>query len=260
MRRNKTCLSVSPLEGREVPACIVSYPNPETMVVSGNAANDVVILRDNGAGGVSGWATGAGFFNHAGIKNIVVATGDGADRVYYQLSSHLLPGQERNVTALLGNGNDYFLANLHSPAGVPSDLRAGSSLNITVNGGDGNDHLVANALGGVDVALGAKLAVNLNGWTGNDLIRAYYAGENDGTVAFNLDGVSGNDRIHGYVYARLGSTGVISAEEDGGTGNDYMTLAVYKPLTATLAKAQIDGGAGLDIGLGTANVTKLNVP
>jgi hypothetical protein len=260
MRRNKSCLSVSPLEGREVPACIVSYPNPETMVVTGNAANDVVILRDNGFGVVSGWATGAGFFGHAGIKNIQVFTGDGADRVYYHLQGHLQPGQQRAVTAWLGNGNDYFLANLHNPAGVASDLRAGSNLSIAAHGGDGSDHLVANALGGVDVASGAKLAVNLDGGNSNDLIRAYYAGENDGTVAFNLDGGFGNDRIHGYVYARLGSTGVISAKEDGGFGNDYMTLAVYKPATAALALAEIDGGPGTDIGLGTTNVTKVNLP
>src|SRR5262249_20389646 len=74
MRTNKTRLGVERLDEREVPACIVTHPIADTVVITGDGANDTVIIRDNGIGGVSGWATGAGAFGFTGIKNIRVFT------------------------------------------------------------------------------------------------------------------------------------------------------------------------------------------
>src|SRR5687767_3755271 len=85
MRRSTTRLSVQPLEGREVPACIVGLGGPDTLVITGNAASDAVVINDNGAGTIWGTATGAAPFVFSGIKNIHVATGDGSDRVVYNL-------------------------------------------------------------------------------------------------------------------------------------------------------------------------------
>src|SRR5262249_23167685 len=136
MRINKTRLGVERLDEREVPACIVTHPTPDTVLITGDGANDTVIIRDNGIGGISGTATGAGAFSFAGIKNIRVFTNDGSDRVAYNLIRDLLPGQSRDVVVSLGSsprlGQDTFVANLYNPAtGIGSDLKAGSTLNIT---------------------------------------------------------------------------------------------------------------------------------
>ncbi|HKB04326.1 MAG TPA: hypothetical protein VKD90_19030, partial [Gemmataceae bacterium] len=143
MRRTTSVrLSVNPLEGREVPACVVTHPTPDLVVITGDAANDAVFIRDNGVGGISGSATGAGAFSFTGIKTVRVLTGDGNDRVSYTLTRNLQPGQTRDVSVALGAspqwGQDTFVANLVNPAtGIGSDLLAGSHLGITVFGGDG---------------------------------------------------------------------------------------------------------------------------
>jgi Ca2+-binding RTX toxin-like protein len=186
-------LSVNPLEGREVPACVVTHPTPDTVVITGNGANDVVIVRDNGMGTVSGTATGAGAFSFTGIKDIRVLTGDGSDRVSYTLVRSLQPGQTRDVAVSLGSsprgGQDQFVANLYNPAtGVGSDLLVGSHLGITVFGGDGRDVIFVNAFKDTDVATGAELDLALWGQAGNDVIMTHYRGENDGTVKLVSDG------------------------------------------------------------------------
>jgi hypothetical protein len=257
---NRTRLSVHPLEGREVPACIVTHPAPDTVVITGNAASDGVVINDNGAGGISGWATGAGAFAFAGIKNIQVATGDGSDRVVYNLTRNMLPAQERVLTVYEGAGNDSFTANLFNPAtGVGSDLLAGSSLIMGVQAGAGDDNLLVNAHHDVDVAAGARLKMILFGQDGNDLIRGYYHGENDGSVSIrDFDGGAGNDIVRGLLQEDVGSTGVNAGIVHGGDGNDQ--LALFLLTQNPPIEGLLDGGAGFDTGIATANVTKVNVP
>src|SRR5262249_22468735 len=119
MRTNKTRLGVERLDEREVPACIVAHPTPDTVVITGDGANDTVLIRDNGFGGISGGATGAGAFSFAGIKKIQVSTNGGSDRVSYTLFRDLQPGQSRDVFVSLGSSprgtQDTFVANLYNP-------------------------------------------------------------------------------------------------------------------------------------------------
>jgi hypothetical protein len=260
MRRKSTWLSVRPLEGREVPACVVALGGPDTLVVTGNAAADAVVLRDNGLGGISGFATGHGAFSFSGIKNIRVDTGAGSDRVGYTLLRPMQAGQERVVNAWLGAGNDSFTANLFNPAtGVGSDLRAGSSLIIGAYGGAGTDWLTVNADRDVDVAAGARLKMVLLGEDGNDVLRGYYRGENDGSVSIrDFDGGAGNDIVRGYLREDLGSTGVNAGLVHGGDGDDQLALFLVTQSPPLLGL--LDGGFGTDTGIHTANVTKVNVP
>jgi hypothetical protein len=260
MRRpSQSRLSVQPLEGREVPACIVSHPLPDTLVITGNGANDTVVLRDNGAGVVTGAATGWGGFGFAGIRHIIVNTGAGHDQVYYNLMGNLLPGQDRDLDVNLGVGNDRFAANLYHPVtGVGSDLLVGSSMDVHAHGGDGRDVMAFNASRDTDVRVGATLKASLFGDAGPDLITGYYWGENDGTVSMLLDGGTGDDVLRGYMREDLGSTGKISGVVRGGEGKDALSLFMYTqgpPSTAIL-----DGGAGFDTGSATPNVTKINIP
>ena len=258
---NRTRLSVNPLEGREVPACIVALGGPDTLVITGDAAGDAVVINDNGAGTVWGTATGAGAFSFNGIKTIQVNTEDGDDRVVYNLVRDMLPNQQRLVTVGLGNmGNDSFTANLFNPAtGEGSDLMAASSLIIGVQGGAGDDDLTINAHHDVDVAAGARLKMVLMGQAGNDLIRGYYRGENDGSVSIrDFDGGAGNDIVRGLLQEDVGSTGVNAGTVHGGDGDDQLALMLITQNPPLLGL--LDGGLGNDTGVSTANVTEINVP
>lgn len=263
MRRSSQ-LSVSPLEGREVPAAIVTQPAPDTIAIVGNAASDTVVIRDNGFGGISGFATGHGAFSFTGIRNIRVSTGGGNDNVSYTLYGHMLPGQVRNLSVDLGAsgfffGTDQFTANLHNPAtGVGSDLLFGSSLNINAFGGAGRDVMTVNAQRDTDVAAHAQLNMNLFGGDANDSIRANWFGENDGAVRLWADGGAGNDTVYGRLQEQFGSTGQLSGVVHGRDGNDNLTLLLVTPKPPVVGL--LDGGAGIDVGVSTLNVTKVNVP
>jgi hypothetical protein len=263
---NRTRLSVLSLESREVPACIISKPTPDTLVVEGDAANDTVILRDNGAGGINVSATGNPNLNFTGIKNIVVNTRGGDDRVFYNLVRNLQPGQTRNVDVRTEAGNDVFLANLYRPPflgfpAVGSDLMANSRLVIGGMGGEGNDQMRIDATRDVDVAPGAALKMILFGDRGNDSLAAAYRGENDGAVSIReLDGGTGNDVIRGYYYADPGSTGVAGGQVHGREGDDILSLYMYGQNISPVSI--LDGGPHVtkDLGFHTANVTMINVP
>jgi hypothetical protein len=264
MRTNKTRLGVERLDDREVPACIVTHPTPDTVVITGDGGNDTVLIRDNGIGGISGSATGAGVFSFSGIKNIRVSTNGGNDRVSYTLYRDLLTGQSRDVVVSLGSslrlGQDTFVANLYNPAtGIGSDLKAGSSLNITAFGGDGRDVMFVNAFRDTDVAAGAKLNVDLFGQAGNDVIMTHYWGENDGTVSFLTDGGAGSDLMRSRFTESPGSTGVLDAVVKGGDGQDNLGLFIFSAKAP--AQALLDGGAGIELAcFHTPNVTVINCP
>jgi hypothetical protein len=261
---NRTRLNVLSLESREVPACVVTKPTFDTLVVEGDAANDTVVLRDNGAGTINVSATGNPNLSFAGIKNIVVNTRGGDDRVTYNLVRNLQPGQTRNVDVRTEAGNDVFLANLYRPPfltlpAVGSDLLANSRLVIAGMGGEGNDQMRIDATRDVDVAAGAALKMILFGDRGNDSLAAYYRGENDGAVSIReLDGGTGNDTIRGYYYADPGSTGVAGGQAHGREGDDIMSLYMFGPNISLVSI--LDGGPHVIEDIGFANVTKINFP
>lgn len=260
MRTNKARLGVERLDTREVPACIVTLPTPDTVAIVGDNANDTVIINDNGAGIIFGAATGFGGFAAAGIKNVRVNTGSGSDQVTYNLIQNLLPGQVRTVNVQLGTGYDRFTANLFNPnTGVGSDLMRASQLTIVADGGDGGDWLRINAQHQVDVALGAALNMILYGEAGNDVITGYYQGHNYGKVSIrDFAGGAGEDTIRGIIREVPGSTGVSSGQVRGDDGNDNLSLYMWTQNPPSFAV--LDGGAGIDLATGTANVMKVNVP
>lgn len=260
MRTKSTRLSLERMDERDVPACIVGLGAPDTLVVTGNAASDTVIINDNGAGVITGSATGWGAFTFSGIKQIQVNTWAGNDHVVYNLTRNLGATQQRTVSVQLGAGNDAFTANLFNPRnGVGSDLLEASRLTISAAGGEGNDSLRVNALHDVDVTISAALNVNLLGESGHDAISADYHGQNNGLVALRgLNGGTGNDSIHGSIQEDVGSVGASIGLAQGGDGDDRIGLFMatqHPPLLALL-----DGGAGTDMAGHTANVTVVNVP
>jgi hypothetical protein len=257
---NRARLTVQALEAREVPACLVWQSNPATLMITGNAASDIVIVKDNGAGGISGSATGWGAFSFQGISSVRVSTGSGNDHVMYNLSHNLLPNQTRNVDVFLGPGINSFTANLFNLAtGVGSDLMTNSHLTITAVGGDGADTLRVNAQHDVDIAAGAFLHTQMYGMGGNDVIFTYFKGENDGEVFLGrINGGAGNDYIRAVLKEDAGSSGKSRGLVEGGDGADNLGLSMLTQHPPVLGL--LDGGAGFDIGFATPNVTKINIP
>lgn len=258
---SKVRLSVQALEGREVPACIVALAGTETLNITGNNANDTIVVNDNGAGTIWGTATGvAGVFTYTGIKNINISTNGGLDRVTYNLTRDLQPDQQRVIDVNLGRGDDTFTANLFNSVanGVGSDLLKNSMLAINVAAGSGNDRLTLNAQHDVDIQSGASLKTSFDGNEGADLILGYYRGENDGSVAFDFDGGIGSDTVRGNLREDAGSVGASAGTVLGGDGNDKLALWMFTMTPPTTAI--IDGGLGVDSAINTANVTVVNVP
>ena len=60
MRKQKAPLGLERLDERDVPACVVGLGGPNTLQVTGDGASDTVIINDNGAGTITGSATGWG--------------------------------------------------------------------------------------------------------------------------------------------------------------------------------------------------------
>jgi hypothetical protein len=265
MRRvNPVRPSVTPLEGREVPTVFISMSAPDTLVIVGDNGNDSVLLRDNGAGFINGYASGFGAFSVSGIRTIRIATNGGNDLVGYALAGNLLAGQQRSVSVDLGSscwwgGCDQFVGYLFNPfTGVGSDLLAGSSLTITVLGGDGMDVISVNASRDTDVAAGARLSVNLAGGSGDDILRTRWSGENDGGVSLRADGGSGWDLVRGRLTEASGSTGQLSGVVAGGNGWD--DLGLFLVTANPTVDGRLDGGDGCDVAVVTPNVTVVGVP
>ncbi|HKB03480.1 MAG TPA: hypothetical protein VKD90_14755 [Gemmataceae bacterium] len=263
-RRNPVRPSVTPLEAREVPTVFISMSAPDTLVIVGDNGNDSVLLRDNGAGFINGYASGFGAFAVSGIRTIRIATNGGNDLVGYALAGNLRAGQQRTVAVDLGSscwwgGCDQFVGYLYNPfTGVGADLLAGSSLSITVLGGDGMDLISVNASRDTDVAAGARLSVNLAGGSGDDTLRTNWYGQNDGSVSLRADGGSGWDLVRGRLREQSGSTGQLSGVVAGGGGADDLALFLFTENPAV--EGRLDGGDGCDVAVVSLNVAVVGVP
>jgi hypothetical protein len=214
-----TARAVEELEERRMFAVSVVPVWPNTLVLTGNAANDVVVINDNGNGVVTGAATnligGMTPFGFGGIRNIIVRTNDGNDLVRYNLNGDNLAGGATRLDVRLGNGNDTF------------DMYAGNDIDMGPN---------------------AYHSVNVLGEKGKDYLRAFYRGENDGQMRLVLDGGEEDDRLYTDYRFDLGSTGKFFARSLGQRGNDTMHLLVRKafPFVPVAIDALGSGGGDID--------------
>src|SRR3954464_7440551 len=85
------------LEGRQMFTVVVALTAADTLTFTGNNAADTISIQDNGAGVISGSATGPGgaaapfgpFFN---IRQVSVNSNGGDDAVTYQFTGDMLGG------------------------------------------------------------------------------------------------------------------------------------------------------------------------
>jgi hypothetical protein len=200
-------------------AVAIGFVAPDTLTLTGNGANDTIIINDNGApaGFITGQATnGAGVlapFAMAGIRRILINTNAGNDAVAYNLNNDLFG--VRQVICRLGTGNDTFRMN---------------------------------ALNDVDIPTGSYLQVQAFGEAGNDYMSMYHRGEVDGYEYLINDGGDGHDVLVQDVRLDFGSTGSLFARSLGQMGDDKQWLLVRKAFAfdPISINAVASGGAGFD--------------
>jgi hypothetical protein len=241
------------LDDRALMSCSVGAVGGH-VIVTGDAANDQVTIRDNGHGGVTVVATGAGVKSFTGINKITVNTEGGHDQVTYTLWGSLVGKQYVNVGlgspyGVGAGGNDTFRATLAN--GI--DLLPGSRLDLFVDGGGAKDNLNVIALG-VDVRAGAVLKTQMTGGNGVDNITQRYNGELDGSLAMRTFAGAANDTVWQSMNCKPGSTGIIAGWVDGQDGNDSLSLFMYLQPAVTVTKADLIGGNGVDGFMYTPNI------
>ena len=206
---------IETLEGRQMFAVTLSFPAPNTIVFTGDAAHDRVHIFDDGAGAIAGNYTNAGgtqtpFGWLRGMQIIHVNTGAGNDTFTYQITADNLAGGRRYVRANLGDGND-----IHRFYADDIDLGPTAYYDINVVGGAGKDHL-----------------------------GAFYRGELDGHLRLLQSGGLGDDYAGIDATLDFGSSGTFFARQWGGDGDDDMKLHARKAFffDPVIIDAGADGG------------------
>src|SRR5262249_54590954 len=107
---------------------------------------------------------------------------------------------------------------------------------------------------------GARANLNVDGGDGTDKVSVTYAGVLNGRLDINAKGGNDNDTVSAIVTLGAGSNGVFRGRVKGGNGNDNLTFNILGATAAVAIDAVLDGGAGTDTCVATANVTVINCP
>ena len=284
-RRARFVPAVEALEDRRVPAVNFIVQGSTLFITSptvpGQRSSRIVITDNGGTGpnNVTAFAVQP-FTPNVPISTVVVNTGRGNDRVFYNLVGNLTT--TRTVDVSLGSGNDHFVATIRR------NLLSGSSLTVNANGGPGNDnleavivgslaansHLALNYDGGpggdnhirvatasfVNVAAGAALTENLIGDGGSDVVTSEYQGLLSGTVQINERGGNGPNLMKADIELAAGSTGtVLRSSVVGGPHDDILTFLVHNRGVAPANQNFLDGDGGFNIAFRTTNVVVSHV-
>ena len=222
LRNQQTAAAATfePLEGRRMFAVTPSMPAADTLVFTGDAADDQVMIYDNGMGTLHGSYTvapgvTAPFGPVGGIRYVRVDTGMGNDVVGYQVYGDMLVGGLRDITVTLGDGNDT------RRFGATHDIDKGP-----------NSYVVLRAFG----------------QSGRDHLSVLHRGELDGQFLVGLWGGKDSDSLYTDVKFDFGSTGAFTTRSYGEDGDDKISLLVRKsnPFDPTAISAWASGGTGVD--------------
>jgi len=266
---------VEPLERRLCLACTIDVKD-DTLSILGDAADNNVTITHNGAGNVTVVCDGDPAVAASGIKEIIVATGDGNDVLTLDVTGELTSKLELSLD--LGAGNDAAdldFAAIAAKLAVEADLGAGNDLfdvnldqeimargkaQLDVKGGAGDDtwNLSAN-----EVRSNAKLQASFDGGDGNDTFKALLGDpmEAKAHVQISAEGGAGNDALT--VDATTFGTGADIADGaklqvhlEGGAGTDTLN-ASYEGEVAGMLQLHLSGGEDGDTAVvnATTNAT-----
>jgi hypothetical protein len=278
-RRPRFVPRVEALEDRRVPTCNFIVQGSTLFIVSPTTpgqVSDRILITDNGGAGPNNVTAFCAqpFFPNVPISNVVVRTGGGDDRVFYNLVGNLTTS--RTVSANLGGGSDHFVATIrrnlltNSSLGInvnggpgPDNLEAiligsmgtNSRLAINYSGGGGDNHIRATTASLVNVAAGAVLVENLIGNGRSDRIFGEYQGVLSGTYQINERGGSGPNNLKADIELAAGSNGqILPSTVVGGPRNDILTFLVHNRGFIPANNQFLDGGGGFDVAFRTTNV------
>jgi hypothetical protein len=185
------------------------------------------------------------------LLSVTVNTGAGDDNVTAYFGAMSTP----NVffQANLGSGDDTFLADFTGA------IAPATRVLFWVHGGTGDDALQIEGTA-ADVNATAVLDDRLYGDAGDDTIGVDYEGAVAGTLNLLANAGAGADRVDAALTLDAGSTGKLTANVQGMSGNDELTLQITPAVgTTPTIKAMLDGGTGVDAYGITSNVVKHNV-
>jgi hypothetical protein len=161
------------LEARWLLACASNFDaNTATLSITCNGAADVVNVLDDGDGGITGDMNGLAIVGAEGasVRNVVINTGRGHDRLNYELQGSL--GTPRNISIITDKGNDQVNLDLCVGPCIGGKGAAPDSINddlsITIQAGDGNDRVAAQfdefigEYGGISGFLSASLGKGID--------------------------------------------------------------------------------------------------
>lgn len=216
--------TVESLESRRQFAVVIAMPAVDTLTFTGNFQNDAIQINDNGNGVVSGAVSNAvgamvPFGPVAGIRHLIINTGDGNDSVNVRITNDMWAGGPHEIQCNLGNGNDYYR---YDAASTPwGTVKVGF-----------NDTPTQRVLGG----------------KGDDNLNYVHRGEIDGHVSVTLDGGTENDLLYTEMKCTPGSQGSFTAATNCGAGKDKAWLLVRKSVAAdpVVISAHATSGPDLD--------------
>jgi hypothetical protein len=219
---NRCTVGVETLESRRLFAVAIGMPAADTLTFTGNFQDDKVYINDNGNGVLSGAVSNAAgvmvaFGPVAGIRRLLINTGDGNDAVNVRITGHMWAGGPHEIQCNLGSGNDWYRYDaISTPTG-------------TVNVGF-NDTPTQRVLGG----------------KGDDNLYYLHRGDIDGKVAVTLDGGTENDVLYTDVKCMPSSMGQLSAFSHAGAGKDKVSLLVRKSVAADPIVINAHATSGFD--------------
>jgi len=220
-QRNRFEPTLETLEDRCTPAVTLTQ-NGDTLVITGDAAPDVVVVTSNFNNNFTVTANGAAGQTFNGIRTIQEDLGDGANVAVLGLAN------SANVTANIttGSGNDFIRVRLGGT------LRTNETLNTTINTGAGFD----------DVAFAATTPGEVAGVTQDTYYRFKTRNTVNATVNLGDDG-----DLARFYFNQLGRDDNVNLTVDtgGGLGNGVLLSSRVLGEDANL-NLSVTGGSGAD--------------
>jgi len=251
------------------------------LILGDDSANHIDIADTGGsaAGNIAVACDGQLFHNTGKITGIRLRARGGNDIITYTLSKGLTTGQIRNLQIDTGEGHDNVRVTLSGNLTSTSRLRLrvgggtrdsrikviesgsiASNASVLMNlsaGGDANKIAVTNT---ATISSGGSLVTNLSAGGNFNFLQVRQTNQVVGRMTVNAS-VSGlYERIVDSLTLASGSTGLVTANVQGGPGNDNLRFVVRKQVVFDSAglDVSLNGGAGLDSCFRTSRVVAQN--
>ena len=227
------------LEDRCCPSTVWLNPHTHVLLLTGDASNSSVVVRDDGRGdvqvsGLAG-ASAAHPLKFTGVAGVTIDSKTGNDHIDYALTAALT--KTETLTLNLGKGDDQVRLNFSKGVSAPK-------LTVNVNGvGGGNQDVTAvfGAIHGTDLRLAAALGGGLCHF--NAAINGDLTG--NANVHLGVTGGRGSDGINVRVHGQVAATAHLAIQTSAGANDSTLSVDYAGKLLGHLSIQEKDG-AGWD--------------